>query len=154
MYLGRSQSVVIGRARSNTRCLSILPPPVKVVSTGRLSPAPPAIILKCAIRAAGDFIGVVSTVIFEVAYLSLVHTFEVLTDILLGTARGPSGPRVEAKWSRCWLTWRKKERKWLMKTIWKALDHSNIRWNNHVLWEPITTSENLVGQHAVLGKET
>ena len=48
----------------------------------------------------------------------------------------------------------KKKRKWLMKTIWKALDHSNIRWNNHVSWEPITTSENLVGQHAVLGKET
>lgn len=104
MYLRCLEGVVSAGSCSHTWSLPILPPPVKVVSTCGLSPAYVAIILKCAIGAAWKFIGLISTVVLEVTYLGLVYTSEVLTDVLLYATRCPSWPRVETKWSRCWLT--------------------------------------------------
>ena len=78
-----SQGVVRRGSSSHTWRFSFFPSPVEVVCACRLSPTLVAITLKSTIRATRKLIRIITTVIFEVTYLSLVDTSEILTHILL-----------------------------------------------------------------------
>ena len=81
-YILISQGVVICWPCSHTWCFAILRPPVKVVWACWLSPSFVAVTFKCTIWTTRQFVWVVTTVIFEIVYLSFVYASEILAHIL------------------------------------------------------------------------